>query len=165
VSSGSLTAVYPPPRSVPSTASRSYSCCCCTKIGDPAGRPDSLSPFAPSDQLSHLNNCFHLFSFHSPIGLDTMSSPCCFSLVLTCSGHSKVCLLSPIAVSFSIDCVCASVLISVYLSEGFPSCCLSCSSVRSCRGTNRCTPSLLTCPGVCTINVARPSSRPSKYLL
>lgn len=85
--------------SILSAAYRFYSCCCYTKTSDSAGGPDHLSFFASSDQLSYLNNCFDLLSFFiSP--LDSIRPRRFFApLIPSCFGYSKVCLLSPIAVS------------------------------------------------------------------
>ena len=54
----------------PSVAYLPHSCCCRAKVSDSAGGPDH-SFFAPSDQLSHFNNCFDLSSFSFTPSLDS----------------------------------------------------------------------------------------------
>lgn len=95
----------------------------------------SSALLVPSDQLSHLNNCFDLLPFFfSPPGLvvAVVISFYCSSLITPCfrlfknlfTFHSSLCRPT--------DHVCASVLISVfahYLTRGSPSCGPSCSSL------------------------------------
>ena len=85
----------------PSAAYRSYSCCCLTKTGDFAGGPAQLSSFASPDQLSHLDNCFDLFSYSFPRWTRHDIVALLLPLITSCSGLSKVCLLSPTAVPSS----------------------------------------------------------------
>jgi hypothetical protein len=96
--------------SISSVAYRSYSCCS-AKIGDFAGGPDHLSSFAPSDQLSHLNNCFDLFS------LSLLHRTRLDAVALSLLSHITLFLLFQRLLTFlrryvviPIDCVCASVL-------------------------------------------------------
>jgi len=113
-----------PDSSILSAAYRFY-----TKIGDSTGGPDHLSFFAPSDQLSYLNNCFDLLSFSSP-QLDSIRRCHFIAPLIPVPVIPKSVYFRPSLCRCPIDRFCASVFISLYLlpSARFPSCRLSCSS-------------------------------------
>ena len=110
---------------IPGIAYRPYSCCCRAKVSDSAGGPDH-SFFAPSDQLSHLSNCFDLSSFSFIPSLDSYDFVALLLLlIIFCFHYSKICLPSPIAVSlFHRSRLCFRIIFSLVITFkaplGFP---------------------------------------------